>query len=1184
MMAEYDFREEVVRGMECKVQSIGSINVNKLSSNSFKRLTDFCNLIEDSGYDIWVVCDINGVELVDLMSYKVLMDEGGDVAVFVKKDLSVENVFLSRHLIRLDSGEGRIIGIYNKPDSCNIWALVEYLKEHVNEKTVIAGDFNCILRREDISSGKLRNRDKKLGKWMAENSFFDLAQEVNLNIRPTFGRMVAGKRIFSRVDLVLGTEYWRRKTRGFLVRKFDSTGVFSTDHMSIVWTARAVNEKVKRKRFPEKKLGDPRFRTFVRKWIKSKSREETEWEYTQFWNKFWEVSEKWKYSEREGGSIKPPQEAYLAKLLSKAKQRFKKRDLGDKYDIKAVKEVLTEESKGRDIYDINTSFKKEVLCNKWRLKRKVFFDIVKKAAWGKACGPNGITNEVIKVFRKELFPVFRFWFKKLAEGTLNQNELLEMKRGWIVMVPKANSSEGRPITLLNMDWKILTKVLNDMLFAEIALHLDSDQIGFVPKRWIHEAHAILLHVLRKKLGKVAFVDVANAYNAVCHKWIKFSIKKMFGKQLSRLIERLLGGRSTFVQSGEEIICTRGVRQGDAISPLIFNLALIPFLELCRQRLKGINIRDFGLLFLVYADDFVFFYKDDEELERISECFELLAKDTGLIINYKKSGIFGKVGESCKRWICVESYKYLGLTVDEKGSIDWEPMKEKLRKATNSCLNKFGWCYVTEKKMLWNSFIVSKIVYGLKIENIKGTGIKEVYEECYRKFFGRTPSLERACSSVNNGGFEVLDIKKYQKRLLATWIPYLMGQRNTNSSFSLMFAKNFRKEGGKRMLIETFSACKMVKCKYIKVVDINSIETECGVGTKRGIDKEELNCEGWMIIGEYDCKGRKSSKLIEDKNHMKDFYKEVEKLKETPQWTKAQCRWMKEEFDLKGAIEMAKQFLKAGRWGAWLLDCLAVNLKVAYRTTCGLCGDLIGSDHFRTCNFHSRIVSLVGLIDEGKMSKRCMSWIIWWKAFCAKKYGKSFSDENILGLWSWFEKNLKRRIKWRIKKKEVKMNIKKRIACSNYYLKFNDYPAGENEVFVFSDGSLRKNDEAGAGVAILPFKKEETELFSYKISGWGKWWTEVIALKAAIEMAKKLKQEGKVVRVFSDSEVAINRWKKSKIPFQESDWEVNITKVPSHVGIVGNELADIMAGNTDVRKTAKLCEEYLGCRCKLKWWG
>ena len=117
---------------------------------------------------------------------------------------------------------------------------------------------------------------------------------------------------------------------------------------------------------------------------------------------------------------------------------------------------------------------------------------------------------------------------------------LDIKRlnyGVITLVPKVKDANDikqyRPICLLNGDFKIFTKALNNR-FTPIAKELiGSNQTGFIKGRHILEGVVILhevIHELKtsKRKGLILKIDFEKAYDKV--RW-DFLEEGMFGKGL-----------------------------------------------------------------------------------------------------------------------------------------------------------------------------------------------------------------------------------------------------------------------------------------------------------------------------------------------------------------------------------------------------------------------------------------------------------------------------------------------------------------------------------------------------------------------------------------------------------------------------------------------------------------------------
>ena len=87
--------------------------------------------------------------------------------------------------------------------------------------------------------------------------------------------------------------------------------------------------------------------------------------------------------------------------------------------------------------------------------------VIKKLPSHKSPGPHGITGEFYKAFKEELTPVLHRLFEKLhTDGRLG-NSFYE---GNIIVFPKPDKDTTkkenfRPISLMNIDTKILNKIL-----------------------------------------------------------------------------------------------------------------------------------------------------------------------------------------------------------------------------------------------------------------------------------------------------------------------------------------------------------------------------------------------------------------------------------------------------------------------------------------------------------------------------------------------------------------------------------------------------------------------------------------------------------------------------------------------------------------------------------------------------
>src|SRR5260370_39670922 len=153
------------------------------------------------------------------------------------------------------------------------------------------------------------------------------------------------------------------------------------------------------------------------------------------------------------------------------------------------------------------------------------------------------------------------------------------------------------------------------------------QATFVKKHSIHDQINLVTHMtelceITGQNGAIITLDQEKAYDKIRHDYLWRVLKEMnIPKKLIDTIRSLYTNAETAVilngETSKKFPVTRGVRQGDPLSCLLFNFAIEPMSHLLRNtnKLSGLNIHTPNthhkvILFLFVDDATVFLSQED----------------------------------------------------------------------------------------------------------------------------------------------------------------------------------------------------------------------------------------------------------------------------------------------------------------------------------------------------------------------------------------------------------------------------------------------------------------------------------------------------------------------------------------------------------------------------------------------
>ena len=269
---------------------------------------------------------------------------------------------------------------------------------------------------------------------------------------------------------------------------------------------------------------------------------------------------------------------------------------------------------------------------------------------GKSPGNDGLTVEFYRTFWKELRePLIKALREALSTGELSASQ----KQSVIRLIPKKNRDlaqvkNWRPISLMNVDVKILSKALNFRIEKYLAKITSKEQTAFVKGRLLQDntsmiGQAIEYSCKHKRQAQIFSIDFKKAFDSLEHGYLWKVMRSMnFGETFISMIKTLYNrAESTVMNNGVTVgyfPLQRAARQGDPISPTLFVLALEPLLAVLKENVRGIPTPKGFFKVSAYADDVTVGLGELDDVNDIIRILNKFGKFSGLKINVEKCEI------------------------------------------------------------------------------------------------------------------------------------------------------------------------------------------------------------------------------------------------------------------------------------------------------------------------------------------------------------------------------------------------------------------------------------------------------------------------------------------------------------------------------------------------------------------
>ena len=383
-----------------------------------------------------------------------------------------------------------------------------------------------------------------------------------------------------------------------------------------------------------------------------------------------------------------------------------------------------------------------------------------------------------------------------------------MNTSYITLLPKKDTDKTqlknyRPISLLNTDYKILTKTLANKLKPHLNTLIHVNQQCSIKGRDINNHNHLIRDIIQYTSEKqiqtcILSLDQEKAFDRVDHAYLhKILQHNKLGEYFCNWVKILYRTPiSNLIINNiisKNIAIKRSVRQGCPLSPYLYILSFEPLLEKIRmeKNITGIGIpgaRDIKVI--AYADDTVFFPTNDRSIHKIISIFQDFGKGSGSKINVNKSEIMG-IGKWQDRLdfplgiIRKESLRIYGIFYSnnqtQTNTEIWRNIEQSIKQIIDR--NKYTAQTIFGRSTIINTYVIPKTIYTGTIWEPPPIILKEINSHITKYIFqGTIHNIKHTTliQSKLNGGINLQDIQTKIQALRIKFIGQAIKKRSENT--------------------------------------------------------------------------------------------------------------------------------------------------------------------------------------------------------------------------------------------------------------------------------------------------------------------------------------------------------------------------------------------------------------------
>ena len=357
------------------------------------------------------------------------------------------------------------------------------------------------------------------------------------------------------------------------------------------------------------------------------------------------------------------------------------------------------------------------------------------------------------------------------------------KQAMITLIEKKDKDNRllknwRPISLINVDVKIISKVMAMRLESILPFPVHHSQNAFIKGRSIFDAIRTINDILEyakrnNRTGILVAIDFEKAFDSLNRTFLVKVLQKFhFGIYFSQWIQTFYTNLSSCLLNNgfttNFFSVSRGVRQGDPLSPLLFILSLEILACYIRQdrNIHGLVINNEEIKLTLFADDVTCFLRDRLSYLHLLVILKFFSRFSGLSVNDDKTELFAigpqKLQEEEFYHKTCTLIKMLGIYFDYHKTTRRNLNFNSILKSIKKILNMWRWRGLTllGRIQIVKTFAIPKFMYKASLLSVLEDLIMDVNKLLYGFIWKGNDKIKRTAliNDIENVGLKMLDVQ------------------------------------------------------------------------------------------------------------------------------------------------------------------------------------------------------------------------------------------------------------------------------------------------------------------------------------------------------------------------------------------------------------------------------------------